>query len=283
MAGEKEEQKGRITMSSISQSVFSLHYLEELSEKKTVIHSLNSGVKLLITLLYLAAMLSIGRYDLSRLLPFVIYPVVVFSLGEIPVGNMLKRLIPVLPFVIAVGIFNPILNRQPGAAVGGITISRGWISFGVILIKCCLAVISVLLLVATTGMDRIAGAMRAAGVPKIMVTQMLLTYRYISVIADEGRNMVRSYNLRSGGSKDIAVIHMGPMLGSLLLRALDRADRVYGAMRLRGFTGDEIYYRKMPMDKASIIYLVIWIMFFAAARVFNLPQLLGNFMMGVVA
>lgn len=271
-------------MSSISQSIFSLHYLEELSsEKKTVIHSINSGVKLLITLLYLAAVLSIGIYDLFRLLPFVIYPVVVFALGEIPVGNMFKRLIPVLPFVVAVGIFNPILNKEAGAVVGGIIISRGWISFTVILIKCCLAIISVLLLVATTGMDRIAGAMRAAHVPKIMVNQMLLTYRYISVIADEGKSMVRSYNLRSGGSKGIAIIHMGPMLGSLLLRALDRADRVYGAMKLRGFTGDEIYCSKIPMDKTSMIYLVIWIMFFAAARAFNLPQLLGNLMMGVIA
>lgn len=270
-------------MSSISQSIFSLHYLEELSEKKTIIHSINSGVKLLLTLLYLTAVLSIGRYDISRLIPFVIYPVVLFSLGEIPVGNMLKRLIPVLPFVVAVGIYNPILNREAGFVVVGIIISRGWISFSVILMKCCLTVVSVLLLVSTTGMDRIAGAMRAAGVPKIMVTQMLLTYRYISVIADEGKSMVKSYNLRSGGARGIAIIHMGPMLGSLLLRALDRADRVYGAMKLRGFTGEDIYCRKIPMDKASIIYLVIWIIFFAAARAFNLPQLLGNIMMGVTA
>jgi cobalt/nickel transport system permease protein len=270
-------------MNSISQSVFSLHYLEELSEKNTVIHSLNSGVKLAATVIYLAAMLSIGRYDISRLLPFVLYPVVVFSLGEIPVGKMFKRLIPVLPFVVAIGIFNPFLDRAAGAVVGGIIISRGWISFTTILIKCALAVISVLLLVATTGMDRIAGALRSAGAPKIMVTQLLLTYRYISVIADEGESMVRSYRLRCGTSRGIAIIHIGPMLGSLLLRALDRADRVYVAMKLRGFTGDELYCRKIPMDKASVMYLAVWMVFFAAARVFNIPQLLGNLMMGVIA
>ena len=268
-------------MNSISQSVFSLHYLEELSKKKTLIHSMNAGVKLVITLAYLAAVLSIGRYDVSRLMPFVLYPVVIFSLGVIPVGTMLKRLIPVMPFVIAIGMFNPILDKEAGVVIGGIIVSRGWISFSTIVIKCSLAVLSVLLLVSTTGIDRLAGAMRWAGVPRLMVTQLLLTYRYISVIADEGESMVRAYRLRSGTTKGIAIVHMGPMLGSLLLRALDRADRVYEAMKLRGFTGEELYFSKIPMDKKSVIYIIVWILFFIAARMFNIPQILGDFMMGV--
>ena len=269
-------------MNSISQSVFSLHYLEELSKKRTCIHSLNGGIKLAVTLLYLAAVLSIGRYDLSRLLPFVVYPIVLFLLGEIPIKGMLKRLLPVAPFVIAVGIFNPILDKETGAMLGSIVISRGWISFIVILLKCCLAVLSVLLLVATTGIDSIAGALRSAGVPKLMVTQLLLTYRYISVIAEEGERMSRAYHLRGPASKGVAIKYMGPMLGSLLLRALDRADRVYSAMKLRGFTGEEFFCRSNPVDRASIIYLAVWLVIFTGARVFDIPQLLGNLMMGVI-
>ena len=63
--------------------------------------------------------------------------------------------------------------------VAGIIINSGWITFLSLSIKILLTVVVSILLIATTGMENLACALRMIKVPKIFVMQILLTYRYI--------------------------------------------------------------------------------------------------------
>ena len=97
---------------------------------------------------------SFGRYEIASLLPFVFYPVLIFAFAEIPLAPILKRILLVTPFIIGIGILNPVFDQQ--TLFLWIVISRGWLTFLSILIKSGLTVTVSLLLIATTGMDRLA-------------------------------------------------------------------------------------------------------------------------------
>jgi cobalt/nickel transport system permease protein len=267
-------------MPNVIASIYNIRYLEELSSKKTIIHELNSIVKLIVTIIYLIAVISFGKYEITGLIPYVFYPVIIFILSEVPFIEIFKRLLAILPFVIGIGIFNPLFDTHTYVVIAGIHISGGWISFTALIIKCSLTVLAGLLLIATTGIENIAAALRKLLIPKIFVTQLLLTYRYISVLLEEAARILKAYHLRAPMEKGISFKVMGSLLGQMLLRAFDRASRVYNAMVLRGFNGEYAFGTHDQLSISSSLYLFLWISFFVTARFFNIPEALGKIIMG---
>jgi cobalt/nickel transport system permease protein len=267
-------------MANITSSIYNIRYLDELASNKTVIHAINPIVKLLVTVIYLVIVLSFGKYDIICLMPYVFYLAIIFGLSEVPFWELFKRSLVVLPFIIGMGIFNPIFDRRTYIVVEGISISFGWISFISLIIKCSLTVLSGLLLIATTGIEKIAVALRKLKVPKIFVTQVLLTYRYISVLLEEVERILKAYHLRAPMEKGVSIKASGSLMGLMLLRAFDRANRVYNAMKLRGFDGEYSFGIESRLTIWSIIYLFLWVIFFITVRFFNIPQILGQIIAG---
>lgn len=269
-------------MASIVDSIYNVHYLEELSYKKTFIHSLNPVIKLIVTIGFILTTISFGKYEISALIPLVFYPIFIFVIAEIPVLKILKRVLPVILFVIGIGIFNPIIDNTSLLSLGEITISAGWISFFTLILKSIFTILSTLLLIATTGIDKVGMALRRLKVPKIFVTQLLLTYRYISVLMEEGENILKAYHLKSPMDKGVSIKYLGSILGNMLLRTFDRAGRIYDAMILRGFCGEYELQQNNKISTKSILYLILWSIFFILVREFNISKIIGYFVMGVV-
>ncbi|HHV65792.1 MAG TPA: cobalt ECF transporter T component CbiQ [Peptococcaceae bacterium] len=256
-------------MSKIVDSIYNIRLLDDLARKDTAIHRLHPVAKLLTTIVYLIVVVSFNRYEISGLLPFVFFPMVLILLAELPVMPIFKRLLMVEPLIIGIGILNPLFDP------------RGWISFASIMIKSGLTVTACLVLVATTGLDKIAQALRTLKVPSIFVLQLLLTFRYISVLIEELARMVRAYALRAPQQKGVRLKDGGSFVGQLLLRTFDRAQRVYDSMRLRGFNGEYHSYGKTNIKWTDILFFVVWSIFFITARIYDLPAFLGLLFEGV--
>lgn len=269
-------------MANITESIYNIRFLDELADKNTIIHRINPIIKLLVTIIYLLVVLSFGKYDIMRLLPYVFYPIIIFILSEVPFYPIFKRSLIVLPLVIGIGIFNPLLDTKTYIIISGIYVSGGWISFVSIIIKFTLTVLAGLLLIATTGIEKIALALRKLRVPKIFVTQFLLTYRYIFVLLGETAQVIKAYHLRAPMQKGVSFKESGALLGQILLRAFDRANRVYDAMILRGFCGEYFISDDITLSIGSAAYLLLWTVFFFIARFFNIPEVLGKIIMGVI-
>lgn len=268
-------------MSNIVNALYNMRHLDDLAQKETSIHRIHPLVKLITTVVFLTVVVSFGRYEIGSLLPFFFYPVIVITFAELPVAPILKRILIVEPFIIGIGILNPLFDQQT-FALGGIILSTGWITFLSIFIKCGLTIAAALLLIATTGMDRLAAALRMLKIPRIFVLQLLLTYRYISVLMEEVARMLRAYALRSPQQKGIHRSAWGSFAGQLILRTFDRAQRVYQAMCIRGFTGEYNTGECIKIKTRDSIYLFGWILFFTVARMYNIPVLIGSLLTGVI-
>ena len=109
----------------------------------------------------------------------------------------------------------------------------------------------------------------------MLVTLLLLTYRYAAVLAEEANVMTQAYSLRAPGQKGIHYKAWGSFLGQLLLRSMDRAEELYASMLLRGYRGEFHYAGTRESKGKDFLYAALWCAFFAAARAVNLTQLLG--------
>jgi cobalt/nickel transport system permease protein len=268
-------------MSKMISSLYNMRLLDDLAQKKSSIHRVHPLVKLVTTIVYLVMVVSFGRYEIGSLLPYVFYPVLIFTFAELPVVPILKRVLLVEPFIIGIGILNPLFDNYT-LLIGGVAISRGWITFLSIFIKCGLTVVVSILLVATTGMDKLATALRMLKIPKIFVLQLLLTYRYISVLIEEVFRMQRAYTMRAPGHKGVHRNVWGSFAGQLILRTFERAQRVYQSMSLRGFTGEYNTGAVSRVGMKDFAYLTGWSLFFIIARIYNIPMFIGSLFTGVI-
>ena len=98
-------------MGNIESSLLNIGYLETLSYQQTPLHRLDPRVKLLTTLVFIVAVVSFGKYEITGLVPFLIYPVVLIAVGNLPPGYLAKKILLAAPFAFFIGIFNPVLDR----------------------------------------------------------------------------------------------------------------------------------------------------------------------------
>lgn len=164
-------------MNPLGKASYDLDYLERLAREDSPIHRLDPRAKILTTFLFLVAVISLNRYDLAGLLPFFLYPAIIIRWGYLPAGYLLRRTLIVLPFVVLIGIFNPIFDKTPLFTIGDVTITGGWVTFFSIIVRGFLTVLAALVLIATTGFHRICFSLRQLGVPAIFTDQLLFLYR----------------------------------------------------------------------------------------------------------
>nr|WP_326125694.1 cobalt ECF transporter T component CbiQ [uncultured Oscillibacter sp.] len=263
-------------MSKVSNARAELREMDELSARTSPIHRLHPLAKLLVTLIYLFTVVSFPKYSFSALSVMLLYPVLIFQISGIPARLCFHKLRVMLVLVCAVGILNPFFDRVPMLTIGGLTVTGGVVSMATLMLKGVFALTASFLLIATTSIDRLCAALRQLRVPGILVTLLLLTYRYVSVMLRQVSVMTEAYALRAPGQRGIHISAWGSFLGQLLLRSIDRGSELYQSMELRGFRGEFHYARGGGYRAADLCYTLCWAAFFLAARLVDLPRLLGN-------
>jgi cobalt/nickel transport system permease protein len=262
-------------MVKIDQNLFDIGRLDTLAMGDSPLHRLDPRAKLITTLIFIITVVSYGKYELFALIPFFIFPMFQIASGGLPVAYLLRKVMIVAPFAVFIGMFNPVLDREILIRLGSLNISGGWVSYFSILVRFVLTVTAALSLIALTGFNTVCLALEKIGTPRPFVVQLLFLYRYIFVLADEAARLVRARSLRSFESKGMGFKPFVSMLGQLLLRTLDRAQRVHLAMRCRGFEGHIPILRPMHFGSNEVRHVAAWLFLFVLLRFSNLATKLG--------
>ncbi len=267
-------------MNKAEQALQELRNMDELQDMDSPVRRCSPLIKLILTAAFIFTVVSFDKYDLSGLSVMILFPVLFYALADIPLMTCFRKLRMVLPLVLAVGIFNPFLDRNVLFQIGSLPVTGGWISMITLLLKGVLALTASFLLAATTRIDELCGALRRLHMPSILVTVFLLTYRYISVLTEEVSIMTDAYHLRAPGQKGIAFQAWGSFLGQLLLRSSDRAEELYESMQLRGYSGDFPYVNMKKESGKEILFCVLMIALFVLLRNFDLAEMIGKAVTG---
>lgn len=262
-------------MVSIDSGIFDIGRMDTLAQGKSSLHRLDPRAKLITTLVFVLTVVSFGKYEISALIPYFLFPAVLMALGDLPMAYIAKKLLVVAPFAVLMGIFNPLIDSVPVMQIHGVTVSGGWVSYASILIRFVLTVSAALILIALTGFNAVCLALLKLGTPKVFVVQLLFLYRYLFVLMDEASRMVRARALRALNGAGTGLKTFGPLVGHLLLRTLDRAQRIHTAMCCRGFDGRIRMLRPMAIGSREIAFMLGWTALFVFLRIYNVPRLLG--------
>ena len=142
-------------------------------------------------------------------------------------------LIVSFPFLVAGG--------TPLFTIGPVTIWQEGVVTALLVAVRFLCIITVsLVLFGTAPFLTSIKAMRALGLPLIMTDMILLTYRYLfemSTTLNTTRTAIRMRGFQSDFSMNSLNV-LAALIGSLLVRSYEQADRVYHAMILRGYGHD---------------------------------------------
>lgn len=263
-------------MNKPGKNLAAIGYMDTLASGDSPLHRLDPRAKLLTTFLFIAAVVSFNKYEVSALAPFFLYPVFLISAGELPAGYLCEKVLLVAPFAVFAGVFNPLLDRQILFHLGPLGVSGGCVSFVSILARFALTVSAAVALLSLTGINSICEALIRTGVPKPFVVQLLFLNRYIFLLTGEVERLSRARSLRSAGRAAMSFNTYIQIVGHLLLRTMDRAERVYRAMLCRGFDGQIRVARFSKIGGREMIFTFGWAFLFAVFRFVNFPVILGQ-------
>jgi len=255
---------------------FNIGYLDSLSYKDTFVHRLDPRVKLLVSFVFILFVVSFPKYDLSGLMPFFIYPVFLLTAGDIPLRVIAKKVIFVSPFALFIGIFNPLFDTSVLLTLFGIPITGGWISFLSIIVKFILTVSTALLLVAATSFVGLCEGLERLKLPKVFVIQLLFLYRYLFVLLEETFRMLRARDARSFGKRGSDIKTFIRFISVLLIRTVERAERIYQAMLSRGFRGEIRMLRRHTLRVQDFLFALFSVSLFYVFRHYNIVNILGE-------
>ena len=212
--------------------------METESGREGWIQKLHPLCKLIVTIAYIAVLVSFHKYNLSGVLLMGIYPVIMFITGDIPVRLLFRRMRVLMIMVCIIGAFNPLFDRNIVMTVGSVDVSGGVVSMVTLVLKGVFAISAAYLLMVTTGLDNLCRALAKIHIPRTVVTVIMLLFRYIPVSLEEAGRVTEACSLRSPAHRGVSFKAWGSLAGQMLLRSTGRARMVYESMMLRGYDGD---------------------------------------------
>ncbi len=205
--------------------------LEGQSAGTGIVHRLDARIKLIASLVFVVCVIvtPIGWWTALGIEGLTLAFVV--GLAGIPPRELGRRW---LAFFVLFGFLTfMVAPANPERARYGL-----WVVAATILVKNSLALLTMLVLAATTPWHKLLAALRKLGIPPVLVATLQFMDRYRHVLMEEFERMSTARRARTFDRRgSLAWSLLTGLFGLLFLRTFERAERVHGAMVARGWTG----------------------------------------------
>jgi cobalt/nickel transport system permease protein len=126
-------------------------------------------------------------------------------------------------------------------------------------LKANAVILTMLALVGTMEASTLGHALGRLKVPEKLVHLLLFTVRYLDVISREYRRMRKAMRARAFVPKtNVHTLRsIGYLVGMLLVRSLERSERIYDAMKCRGYCGKLYLFDTMVWQQRDTLLVVL--------------------------
>lgn len=236
---------------------------------QSAIHDLDPRARIIAACLFAVAVVSLQSFP--ALILALLASLLTMGTARMPVGRTLRRMLMMDGFIIFMLILLPFTTPGEIAfTLAGFPASwEGILRACEIGLKANAVILALMTLVGTMESVALGHALSHLRVPDTLVHLMLFTVRYIEVLNDEYRRLrvaMKARNFRPGNNRH-TYRSIGYLLGMLLVRALERSERILQAMKCRGFNGrlhllDDMQYRRGDLVFALIVGALLVALFF---------------------
>ncbi|MDX5593263.1 cobalt ECF transporter T component CbiQ [Pseudovibrio sp. SPO723] len=178
------------------------------------------------------------------------------------IGKTLRRMAAMDGFIIFMLVLLPFTTAGPAAfTLFGFDASTTGIWKAVeIGLTANAIILMVLVLVGTLEPGQLGHALARLKAPETLVHLMLFTVRYISVLQEEYTRLRAAMKMRGFTPKNTLHTYrsFGYLVGMLLVRAVDRSERILDAMKCRGFDGRLYLLDDLRYSKADFTFALVF-------------------------
>ena len=196
---------------------------------QTLCHALPAVLKLILTLLVIVitGLIPLEHWPAQGLLLGFVF--VGLSLAGVTIRYLFRRLFLFLPLLLVFGLSVPAMRSDDMAWSWTLTL---WL-------RCTVAFLAGLWLIHVLPFHELLMTLRRWRCPLVLVAMLGFMYRYIFILWDELHRLRNARDARDfgGGPWWRSWSTNSQMLGLLLLRAMERAERTHRAMLARGWDG----------------------------------------------
>ncbi len=199
-------------------------------------------------------------YDFVTLISALLLSLTTALAARLDFKQILRRLAAPAAFLALLWVVLPwSYQGEALTAFGPVTIRRpGVLLCAQISLKTVALMVAFMAMVATMSVDTLGHALNRLMLPDKMVHLLLITYRYLFVLEQEYRRLLRAMKIRN--FHPATNLHSyrtyAYLVGMLFVRASERARRVHGAMICRGFNGRFVSLRVFAPHPRNWIFIV---------------------------
>ncbi|MBI4008078.1 MAG: cobalt ECF transporter T component CbiQ [Planctomycetes bacterium] len=241
---------------------------EKNTDRNNLIHRLDPRTKLIFSLTFLVLMVLTPVKEIERFGFYFVLILTIIFIARISPVYIFKRSIIILPFVmvvagLAVFFTEGRIIKEIDFVLFKLRITYEGINILLnVLVKSWLSVVTLTAMMLTTRFEDLLSGVELLKAPQIIVLMMSFMYRYIFVLIDEAVHLMRARNVRYFGGRFLSQIPVfGNMVGVLFIRTYERAERIYAAMVVRGFTGRIKTVNVLKFSFTDVIFLMVTFVF----------------------
>jgi cobalt/nickel transport system permease protein len=201
------------------------NFIDRYAVLDSPLHILEPRTKLLAFTALIVAVLCVPTGSGSLFFAYFFAAAILMGISQVPLGYIVGRTLVILPFIVLASLAAP---------------WKGYAGLGLLFVRAILCLMLLILLTNTTRFIELLRGLRKLGCPEILVVNLSFLYRYFFVLTEEAMRMKQARDCRRVGRapfKDELKI-LSSMLGTLLIRSFERAERMHYAMLSRGYSGE---------------------------------------------
>jgi cobalt/nickel transport system permease protein len=238
----------------------------------SLLHRWEVRCKIATILVYSFMVASLGH--LAPALAAVAVSLLVLMLAKASSAKVLMRLMAIAGFV---SMFFVVMPLTAPVHAGDTVVTFGgldWLGFNLRGLQLAATIgakavaITLLMepLLATAPLPVTLHGLSRLGAPEVIGQMVLLSYRYLHVFRHEARRMSAGMQVRGFRKRtDLQTLHaVANFLGMLFVRSFERTERVFDAMRARGYKGRFPEPEAPPMMSKDLVLAAVWLIIGAA-------------------
>ncbi len=201
------------------------NFIDRYAALDSPLHILEPRSKLLAFSALIIAVLCIPVNRGSLFFVYFFATAILMGISQVPLAFIIGRTLVILPFIVLASLAVP---------------WKGYLGLGILFVRAILCLMLLILLTNTTRFVELLRGLRKLGCPQILVMNLGFLYRYLFVLTEEAMRMKQARDCRRVGRAPFRteLKILSSMLGTLLIRSFERAERMHYAMLSRGYSGD---------------------------------------------
>lgn len=212
---------------------------QALKHDSGLIDSLDARLRVLFSALF--SLLVVSSQHFLPLLLALVSALLLAVIARLNLRRTLRRVLAMDLFIVFLLLLLPFTT--PGTPLfvwQGLTASVEGLQHALLIaLKANSTLLCLLALLGTLSASELGHALARLKVPEKLVHLLLFTVRYLEVIGQEYKRMRRAMQARAFvmGANRHTWRAIGYLVGMLLVRSLERSERIQAAMKCRGFSG----------------------------------------------